>query len=369
VKRLAVFLTDPLNAFHVKGEVKPRYYNPKTSFSEVHFISPAHDDIAANQVQCLVGDARLVIHSVGPAYYAHAWSSRGRIAGILSVVRPDAVRAYDPALRGAIAVHWARRLGVPALVSIHADLDEQRHHERRLVHYARVPFERYTLKRATAVICVTHHVAGYARRHGALSPVVIYNRVDTQQFAPRPESRHELGAGSRLTILTVGRLVPPKFHECLIRAVANLDVNLVIIGEGVQRRQLQMLAMQLRMSERVTFIAAVPHSEIPGHYAAADIFAIATHYEGFCIPVVEAMAAGLPVVASDIPPVRELVGNAGLLVENDPQAFSAALNRLLHDPALRSELGARARQRALTIDGAVMEKQEADLYSALIASA
>jgi glycosyltransferase involved in cell wall biosynthesis len=367
VCRLVVFLTDPLRAFSDKGELKARYYNPENLFSEVHFISPARHEIEAARVQSVVGQAGLFIHSVGPGLYAHGWLPFGPVAGILSSVKPAVLRAYDPSFRGALAVYWAKRLDVPSVVSIHADLDEQRRHERRLVHRLRTPLENYALKRATSVMCVTHHVERYAARHGAPSPAVIYNRVDTKRFAPVPDSgRGSSAAGKPMSILTVGRLVPPKFHECLIRAIAPLNVNLTIIGDGFLRAKLERLVNDLGMHQRVTFTATVPHRDIWERYAAADIFAIATHYEGFCIPVLEAMAAGLPVVVSDIEPLREIVGDAGLLVKNEHQAFAAALQTLLSDPDLRYTLGARARRRALTMDGALMEKREADLYRTLL---
>ena len=185
-----MFLTDPLRAFHEKGEIKPRYYNPQDLFSDVHFISPAAEDIAPAAVQCLVGPARLVIHPLGPRYYATAWSRFGAVARAAAAAAPDVVRAYDPALRGALAVHWARRLGVQAVVSIHADFDEQRRYEPRLSRRARVLFERYTLARADAAICVTRHVQRYAARHGAPRPTVIFNRVDTGRFAPSVRLRN-----------------------------------------------------------------------------------------------------------------------------------------------------------------------------------
>lgn len=114
-------------------------------------------------------------------------------------------------------------------------------------------------------------------------------------------------------------------------------------------------------------IPAVPHREIPERYRAADVFAIATHYEGFCIPVLEAMATGLPIVASDVPSIREILGDAGLLVPTRADAFRDAISRLLSDAPLRAELGARARRRALELDGARMEAMERDVYCSLLA--
>jgi glycosyltransferase involved in cell wall biosynthesis len=171
---------------------------------------------------------------------------------------------------------------------------------------------------------------------------------------------------SALSILTVGRLIPPKYQACLIEAVARLNATLTVIGDGILRESLERLVDELQIRQQVRFIRAVPHQEIARYYAAADVFAMATHYEGFCIPVLEAMSAGLPIVVSKIPPLVEIVGDTGQLVDNDPEAFAFALQRLIDDSSLRNKMGMMARQRAATLDGSVMEQREAQLYEALM---
>jgi L-malate glycosyltransferase len=231
------------------------------------------------------------------------------------------------------------------------------------VHRVRLLFERFTLPRADAVICVTEHVAAYAARHGAVHREVIYNRVYTDQF------RHAVASGSqrsaRLKILSVGRLVAPKDQACLIRALLPLDAELVLIGEGENGPALRRLAAELGVGSRVSFVPSVPHSEIARWYADADLFAMATHYEGFCIPVLEAMAAGLPIVASDIPAIREIVGDAAVLVNTDPESFAREVRSLAEDPDRRVALGERARQRAAALSGDMMEARERAVYARL----
>jgi glycosyltransferase involved in cell wall biosynthesis len=161
-------------------------------------------------------------------------------------------------------------------------------------------------------------------------------------------------------------LIPPKYQACLIEAVARLNATLTVIGDGILRESLERLVDELQIRQKVRFIRAVPHQEIARYYAAADVFAMATHYEGFCIPVLEAMSAGLPIVVSKIPPLVEIVGDTGQLVDNDPEAFAFALQRLIDDSSLRNKMGMMARQRAATLDGSVMEQREAQLYEALM---
>ncbi|MBI3825251.1 MAG: glycosyltransferase [Candidatus Rokubacteria bacterium] len=358
---LAVFLTDALATFEAKGEVKPRYYNPGGFFDEVHFFSPTRQEVDPRRVQTLVGEARLVIHAMGPRYPLAGVSPTGRLARVLRAVRPAVIRAYDPALRGALAVIWGRRLGVPSVVSAHADLDDQRAFERRPAHRLRRRIEAFTLPRSTRVIGVSEYVGQYARRYGARAVEVIYNRVDTAQFAPA-----ERLPSSRPIVLSVARMVAQKAPDCIVRAVHGLDARLVLVGDGPRAAEIAGLVQALGLEERVDVVPAVPHRDIAKHYAAADVFALATHYEGFCIPVLEAMAAGLPVVASDVPPIREILGDTGLLVATRPDAFREAIARIVGDGRLRADLAARARQRALALDGARMERRERDLYASLL---
>ncbi len=123
---------------------------------------------------------------------------------------------------------------------------------------------------------------------------------------------------------------------------------------------------EVHITERVDFMRQVPNVEIAEHYQKADIFAMATHYEGFCIPVLEAMAAGLPIVASATGQIPEVLGDTGLLVENNATAFSNALANLQNDVQWREVLGAAARQRAYTINGLQMEDRETNLYRVLM---
>ena len=104
------------------------------------------------------------------------------------------------------------------------------------------------------------------------------------------------------------RLDRAKNPECLIDAIASLDLHLKLIGQSELEEALRRRVRDLDIEDRVEFIRQVPNSEIADHYRQADIFAMATHYEGFCVPVLEAMAAGLPIVASRTGPIPEVLG-------------------------------------------------------------
>nr|WP_050983106.1 glycosyltransferase family 4 protein [Cupriavidus basilensis] len=149
-------------------------------------------------------------------------------------------------------------------------------------------------------------------------------------------------------IVMVARLAAPKRADLLIRAFARAalpDCELVLAGVGPQMAALQSLADHVAPG-RVRF--AGPVTDVPALLASAQAFALASDHEGFPLSVLEAMRAGLPIVASDLPGIREQLdsGASGLLVAGDDEhAWAAALARLADDPTLRETLGRNARTR------------------------
>lgn len=378
MRRLCVFPNDPLEAYLRKGEVKNRYFNPCNLFDEVHAITLAERDIDPTAVQEVAGTARLFIHAVGdislrtlPRLTAY----RQRVLEVLGRIRPNVIRAYNPLFAGWLAVSCAKALNVPSVVSIHGNYDKDVRRlywlEGRLLHFLKYSMfafttEPYVLRSADKVIGAYEFPVEYARRYGARDVTVIYNRVDLERFAPVPKD----DSSGALRILTVGRLDPEKNHACLIRSLASSSgLRLRIIGDGKQYATLSRLTQRLKLEDRVEFIRSVPHREIHREFQQADVFAVATRYGGIHIPVLEAMAQGLPVV---VPKPRwehepELVAGSALVVENTPDAFRQAFLRLRDDAALRFKLGALARQRILPLGGAVMEMRERQVYEEVLA--
>ena len=364
MKRLAVIPADPLYKYVDKGEIKARYWNPCNFFDEVHIISLSKRDVRAEDVQTLVGDARLVIHEVGrptmttlPLYFP-------KVKKLVHDIGPDLVRAHGPWHTGSLAVFAGRSLGIPSVVSIHSNRDEQRRVEPSLLLNLVLPLENYALSKASLVLCVSDYLHAYAKGHGANKTYTIYNKVYTERFtAERSYER-----SGPLKALSVMRLDRAKYPECLLEAIAPLDIHLTLIGQGELEDALRRQAAQLGILDRVDFIRQVLNSEIQAYYDRADVFLMATHYEGFCIPVLEAMAAGLPVIASDTGPIPEVLGGTGWVVKKAPEAFTELLSKLADDRYRRAAMGRAARERALQIDGPIMEKRECAIYRALLNS-
>ena len=359
---LAAFPNDPISAYVAKGEIKENYFNPGGMFDQVHLITLAKEDVPPRMVQGLAGRARLFIHPIGRPNPLTLPFFFDPVTKLVKAIGPDLIRAHNAWAGGAMAVYAGKRLNIPALVFLHIENDQRRKYDRGLKFRLVKPLEKYSLKNSTAAVCVSGFLEGYARRNGAKRTATVYNKVYTAQFArPAPEIFHD-----PVRILYVGRLDPQKAPDVLLRAVAMLgperQVELTLIGQGSLKPSLVGLASKLGLGDRVRFIDSVDHAEIQNRYHQADIFALATHYEGFCIPVLEAMAAGLPVLASDTPPLDEIIGEAGLIVDKTPEAFARALETWLDDPSQALDLGRRAAQRAKELDGEVMEAREVELY-------
>lgn len=361
MKKIVIFLTDSMKTYYSKGEIKERYYNPKNIFDEVHMISFCDKDIDPKEIVEVAGSAKLYIYAVGKINIFSLPFVLMRILRLVKKISPDVIRAYDPSARGAIAVWCGKKLGIDTVISLHANLDEQRLFGGNIKFRLRILMEKYSLSNADEVICVSEHIVPYAKRCGAKDITVIYNRVDVKRF---DNDRRRDGSNVK-EILSVARLESPKYQECLIRAIEDTGMNLTLIGSGEMEGCLRDLTVKLGLSDRVRFIKSVPNKDIRAYYSAADIFAIATHFEGFCIPVIEAMASGVPVVASDIPSIREITHGAGILLKNEARLFRDAFVKLRDDKGLYAGLSEAGKERVLLFDSEPLEEKEKNLYERL----
>ncbi|MQC26255.1 MAG: glycosyltransferase family 1 protein [Chloroflexi bacterium] len=171
---------------------------------------------------------------------------------------------------------------------------------------------------------------------------VIPNYVQTDIFSPRkvePRSLQRVGF--------VGRLEPQKNLSALLEAVAPLDVELLIVGEGPQRAELELAAATSKAEVR--FLGNLPHLELAALLTSCDIFIMPSLYEGHPKALLEAMSCGLPVVGTLVPGIQELLldGKTGVLTETTPDSLRAAFETLLDDKKLRTRLGAAARHFVL----------------------
>jgi colanic acid/amylovoran biosynthesis glycosyltransferase len=170
------------------------------------------------------------------------------------------------------------------------------------------------------------------------------------EVAARPLVRDEVPG---LAVLSVGRLVPDKGQRLLLEAVAELGVrgvpvSLTIVGDGPEREGLHRQAQQLGISDRVSFAGALGQPQVSDLFSNADVFCLASFAEGVPVVLMEAMSHGLPVVATRLAGIAELVEDdvSGALVSpGRADLLADALARLAGDPALRAAWGAAGRRR------------------------
>jgi len=282
------------------------------------------------------------LHSRGSEIYSplHVWSLAGHISSF------DVVHSYlFPAQLWVVAAAKLAAKRVPLVTT------EQSTQNRRRREWAR-PLDSWMYKNYAAIACNSEATA-----QNLLDWIpevtkrvsIIYNGVPLERFrnAP-PASKHEILPSSSgwPVVVFVARFDPAKDHPTLLRAMRRVPkADLVLVGDGDLRPQIQRLAQELGIGERVHFLGRRP--DIPQLLKMADLYVHASNYEGFGIAAVEAMSAGLPVVASDVPGLGEIVKGAGILVPpGDDEALAKAINGVLQSQLLREQMVAASQRRA-----------------------
>jgi glycosyltransferase involved in cell wall biosynthesis len=215
--------------------------------------------------------------------------------------------------------------------------------------------ERLVLRRADGAHAPNHDVPSILRAKGMRrQPVsVIPLGVDVERFAaaaPMP-----ILASPRPRIGFVGRLEPVKGLDVLLDAFQKLTsaTSLVIAGDGAEREALRSRITSMDGGSRILLLPPVSYAEMPAFLSSLDVLVLPSvtilplHREQFGRVLVEAMAAGVPVVGSSSGAIPEVIGEAGLVVpERDPDALARSIDRVLSEPSLRQALIERGRQRA-----------------------
>jgi glycosyltransferase involved in cell wall biosynthesis len=289
------------------------------------------------------------------ARYADAL--RGRVgmprSAIAAYYRPiaDTVRAQPPSIvlahNAPILVRLLRETPHRVVLYAHNDL---------LRTYSRREAGRL-LQSAAGIVCVSEALA--ARTRDRLPEAlrgrvhVVGNGVDTAHFTPGADRRP-----GPVRIMFMGRVIPDKGADVLLRAVAQVrgaDLEVMIVGRPgfaadapLSDHERELRALVGESGAPVRFQTFVPRAELPALLRTADVFVVPSRWpDPSPLTVGEALATGLPVVASRIGGIPEAVGDAGILVPpDDPPALAGALRGLIDDPARRSALGAAARVRA-----------------------
>ena len=266
--------------------------------------------------------------------------------------RPDACIAFFGIPSGPVGFVLKLCCGVGYVVSLRGgDVPGFQAYDLALYHRLTGPFIRFLWRRAAAVAANSEGLRALALRSAADVPIaVIANGVDTTVFHPA-ETRD--GEGGPVRLLFVGRLVRQKGLDVLFRSLAGLpppaNAVLDVVGDGPELPALRELGDRLGLTDTVRFRGWCARDALPEYYRCADVFVLASRDEGMPNVLLEAMASGLPVVATEVAGIDELLqeGVGGVLVPTeDPDALRDRLAELIADPALRAQLGAAGRELA-----------------------
>jgi phosphatidylinositol alpha-1,6-mannosyltransferase len=330
----------------------------RIAFLDSWWRSPARGSGTAVGIAGLAGGLRSAGHRV--TVLPPLWGEPGRLGTRLlyNLEVPSRVRRgrYDLVV-GFDWDGWTHRApeGVPYVACLKGVLADEMRYERglpRTLLGLQSTLEAANARRARRVVTPS----GYSKRRLCAAYGLPPERVAVvpEGIDPEPWARFAPGGAHRApVILTVARQYPRKNTRTLIAAMPAVrravpGASLRIVGDGPELGALKRQAARLGLEEGVRFLGALPDAEhVRAEYGRAQVFCLPSLQEGFGIVYLEAMAAGLPVVAGDAAAAAEVVGPAGLLVPpRDAEALAASLVRLLKEPGLRARMGAAGRRRA-----------------------
>ena len=311
-------------------------YRPRYDSADVIECEPARAPGRIRRTFDAIGGRLGMPRSAVAAYY-------GPTAAALRTQPPSVVLAHNAPILPWLLRHDDHRVILYA-------------HNELLRTYSRAEAGRM-LRNADAIVCVSESLAERTRDRlpGDLAVRVhaVSNAVDTERFTPRDQTKPPSPQSRPLRVMFVGRMIPDKGADVLLQAASDFgseDIEVVIVGsEGFNphsalspyERELRTLAGGLR--PRVTFQPFVDRDALPPLLRTADVLVVPSRWaEPSGLTVGEGLATGLPIIASRVGGIPEVLGPAGLLVEPDDAAgLSAALRRLADDPGLRLRLGWR----------------------------
>lgn len=305
---------------------------------------------------------------------------------LLPALGLDVIHTHYPILLGQTAARKAAELNLPLVFTFHTQYWEYSQYE-EYTHY--IPFPQETiqeflentvdrwitdyLQKCQHVILPSESMKEIVVRKYGLKDrySVIPTGINLEAFrrAEGTSLRAEQGWQDGLILISVGRLSPEKNWDTLLHAFAKIhhdraNARLVLVGDGPARQSLETQAEELGIAQWVTFTGALAFDEVPRYLKAADAFAFASATETQGLVTIEAMAAGLPIVAVDGGGTRDIVehGKQGFLVDNDPDALADGLQRLLSDPEQMKRFSQNALEKASAFDVRALAKQMIAVY-------
>ena len=273
--------------------------------------------------------------------------------------------------------HLLPRLSQPTVMTVHDLIFERypQHHKVTNRAFLRLGMPLF-VRAATHIIAVSRHTAhdlSAIYNVPTAKMTVIYEGVDAEFQPATPAQVAAIRARyspDRPYLLMLGTLEPRKNHRLALTALAQLKAqgypHRLIIGggKGWLFEPISQLVESMGLTNDLLFAGYVPAADLPGLYSGADALLLPSQYEGFGLPLLEAMACGAPVVSSNASSLPELAGDAALLIDpDDAEGFTAAIRQLIDQPNLASILRQRGLLQARKFTWQAAARQTAELYT------
>ncbi|KPJ60048.1 MAG: hypothetical protein AMJ46_08595 [Latescibacteria bacterium DG_63] len=344
---------------HVAGELRKRGHRVTVITCGHRNSCPAHEDGIVR-----LGSNILVRHNGAYANLTVGWNIYGKMKRVLREGRYDVVHVHCPLVPVLPLAATRTSRDVALFGTFHASAKSN------AGYFLFKPLLQKFHRRITGKIAVSTPARDFVHKYFGGEYRIIPNGVDPDRFKPDNPPLEELMDGT-LNILFVGRPDPRKGLEHLIRAMeivharSNSPVRLIVIGDGPRRPSYEaMVADELKDSVR--FVGSVSNELLPRYFSSAQVFCSpATRNESFGIVLLEAMASGVPLVASDIPGYRTVVshGEEGMLTEaGNHEKIAETILLLLSDEKLRKEMGTKGRQKAFQYSWTSVAQQTERYY-------
>lgn len=366
----------------------------------VTVVTPALDNAGRQETFDGVDVIRFPINLPESLWYGHVAQDKvtraqkiGRLFSISNYMRlqykhnirvaksfgADIVHGHWAIPTGPSIVATARKLSIPSMITMHGGdvyVNKSQGYDFPTRWYVK-PVLKYVLNAASRLTAISEDCREHAVSCGADPGRIrlVFNGADLARFSPGDTKSPDIEKYGPHMIFACRQLFPRKGIAILLKAAAIArksvpDLQVVIAGDGFQRRELEQLSRDLSIADITSFLGWIVNRDLPRYYRAAAVSVVPSLEEGFGIPAAEAMGCELPVIASDAGGLPEVVddGVTGFVVpKGDVEAFADKILLLLKDPELRVRMGKAGREKALRSFSWINSvKQFTELYHELL---
>ncbi|MGD8402209.1 MAG: glycosyltransferase [Anaerolineales bacterium] len=303
---------------------------------------------------------------------------------LLPSLKLEVIHTHHPGLLGQTAATKAKNMSLPLVFTFHTQYREYTHYfplpQETIQEFLKGAVKTWLkdfMRKCQHIVIPSESMKEILTREYGLQDryTVIPTGINLEpyQSANGNDLRTRENWQDDKVMVSIGRLAQEKNWKTLLKAAGEVyqthsDLRVVLIGDGPQKKTLQDLTTQLGIGERVIFTGELPFEETSAYLKAADFFGFASVTETQGLVTMEAMAAGLPVVAVDASGTRDIVDNGeqGFLVPNDVDALAASINKLMESPAKMRQFHSKALKKAKAFDVGRLTKKLVNVYKQAI---